>query len=491
MPSATAVLTGVGVALLIGAFFFVNLVPIPWSNSSSNTHNQCNPNCPTPPPTPTTTPANVSLTISKTLVAIKPGGSAQVAYQVTTNQPLNLTADLTKFSANFSTPVSSEGTTAGVLTITAPSSILGGVYPFDVEAVSGNAILAQQSMVLEVTNSSTSQTSTTTTTSSSSTTTQTTTSSNYYFGDVQSYSLSLTRKWIGSDGNVLSGAKLFMEAGGGRGGYASPSQAQGMQLEYVLNITSVPSPNAPSSAQYFVSFESLASSSSVSPVSGSTIATGSGWGLHSFSYEVPLTGGSVVIYLNATNVLDGVINAAAAPQGLPQVWSTAAAQSTVAGYGIIPIELSVTVIGGNTQIFNVKGPYWDYELVPVQSTTTSVATTTTTTTTSSGNVCAAQFITGGGGAPCIQRYNTISPIVYGGPTVYNGQACTILSNGRGEGSCRESLIPVNNLAVRQLSIFGFNTPGMSGWEITTSDLILIVAVISFGFDAYFAIEDHK
>ncbi|MCL4518901.1 MAG: hypothetical protein M1587_06860, partial [Thaumarchaeota archaeon] len=63
--------------------------------------------------------------------------------------------------------------------------------------------------------------------------------------------------------------------------------------------------------------------------------------------------------------------------------------------------------------------------------------------------------------------------------------------GRGEGSCRESLIPVNNLAVRQLSIFGFNTPGMSGWEITTSDLILIVAVISFGFDAYFAIEDHK
>ena len=149
MPSSTAVLTGIGIALLIGGFFFVNLVPIPWSNSSSNSYGSCNPSCPSPPTTPKTTPANVTLSISKTLLNIQPGGTAQVAYQVTTNQPVNLTTDLTKFRASFSTQASSSGTTSGVLTVTAPSSVLPGLYPFDAEAVSGNAILAQQSMVLQ------------------------------------------------------------------------------------------------------------------------------------------------------------------------------------------------------------------------------------------------------------------------------------------------------------------------------------------------------
>ena len=410
----------------------------------------------------------------------------QVAYQVITNQPVNLTTDLTKFSANFSTPVGASGTTSGVLTISAPSTILGGVYPFDVEAVSGDATLAQQSMVLQVTNSSSSSSQTTTTTSQQTTTTSSTAVSDYYFGDVSSYSLSLTRTWIGSDGTVLQQGKLFMLARGGRGSYVSPSQASGLELEYVLNITSTPAPNAAPNAQYFVTFQTLASSSRISPVSGNAIESGSGWQLYSFSYEVPLSGGSVALYLNATNILQGVINAATSPQGLPHSWSTSTAQSTAAGYGIIPVELSITVIGGDNSIFNVKGPVWDYELVPVQSTSEVTTSPTTTTTTSSNSVCGEQFIGfngGTGGVPCVGNSGSTTETVYGGSVQgYCSQP----------GNCQFywSVIPVNNLAVRKLSIFGFDTPGLAGWQITTSDLILVFAALSFAFDIAFTVKDH-
>ncbi len=56
------------------------------------------------------------------------------------------------------------------------------------------------------------------------------------------------------------------------------------------------------------------------------------------------------------------------------------------------------------------------------------------------------------------------------------------------GTTTESI--VNSFSAHQLSLFGFNTPGIPAWTLTTSDLILIFAAMSFGFDTFFTIKDH-
>ena len=56
------------------------------------------------------------------------------------------------------------------------------------------------------------------------------------------------------------------------------------------------------------------------------------------------------------------------------------------------------------------------------------------------------------------------------------------------GATTESI--VNSFQVRQLSLFGFNTPGIPAWTLTTSELILIFSAMSFGFGAFFTIKDH-
>jgi hypothetical protein len=49
---------------------------------------------------------------------------------------------------------------------------------------------------------------------------------------------------------------------------------------------------------------------------------------------------------------------------------------------------------------------------------------------------------------------------------------------------------VSGISAHQLSLFGYKTPGIPVWTLTTSDLILIFAAMSFGFDAFFTVKDH-
>ena len=71
-----------------------------------------------------------------------------------------------------------------------------------------------------------------------------------------------------------------------------------------------------------------------------------------------------------------------------------------------------------------------------------------------------------------------------------GVPLQVVSCNHGTGICTQSVVTVSSFAARQLSFFGFNTPGLPAWAFTTSDAILIIALISFSLDAYFTIKDH-
>lgn len=49
---------------------------------------------------------------------------------------------------------------------------------------------------------------------------------------------------------------------------------------------------------------------------------------------------------------------------------------------------------------------------------------------------------------------------------------------------------ISSFQAHQLSLFGFNTPSIPSWAFTTSNLVLILATVSFMFDAAFTIRDH-
>ena len=66
----------------------------------------------------------------------------------------------------------------------------------------------------------------------------------------------------------------------------------------------------------------------------------------------------------------------------------------------------------------------------------------------------------------------------------------VVSCNHGTGGCTESVVTTSTFSARELSFFGFDTPGMPAWALTTSDLVLIFAVLSFSFDAYFTVKDH-
>jgi hypothetical protein len=65
-----------------------------------------------------------------------------------------------------------------------------------------------------------------------------------------------------------------------------------------------------------------------------------------------------------------------------------------------------------------------------------------------------------------------------------------VSCNHGTGACTESVITTSTFSARELSFFGFNTPGMPAWALSTSDLVLIFAVLSFALDAYVTIKDR-
>src|ERR1039458_3540652 len=66
----------------------------------------------------------------------------------------------------------------------------------------------------------------------------------------------------------------------------------------------------------------------------------------------------------------------------------------------------------------------------------------------------------------------------------------VVSCNHATGICTQSVIQTSTFAARQLSLFGFNTPGLPAWAFDTSNLILVFAVLSFGLDILVTIKEH-
>jgi len=71
-----------------------------------------------------------------------------------------------------------------------------------------------------------------------------------------------------------------------------------------------------------------------------------------------------------------------------------------------------------------------------------------------------------------------------------GVPLQVVSCNHGTGVCTQSVVTVSSFTARQLSFFGFNTPGLPSWAFYTSSLILLFAVISFGLAAYITIKER-
>jgi len=65
-----------------------------------------------------------------------------------------------------------------------------------------------------------------------------------------------------------------------------------------------------------------------------------------------------------------------------------------------------------------------------------------------------------------------------------------LACDHGTGVCSESVVQTSSFAAKQLSFFGFNTPGMPAWALDTSNLVLVFAALSFGLDIAVTLKDR-
>jgi hypothetical protein len=71
-----------------------------------------------------------------------------------------------------------------------------------------------------------------------------------------------------------------------------------------------------------------------------------------------------------------------------------------------------------------------------------------------------------------------------------GVPLQVVSCNQGTGICTQSVVTVSSFTARQLSFFGFNTPGLPSWAFDTSNLVLVFAALSFGLDIAVTLKDR-
>ena len=71
-----------------------------------------------------------------------------------------------------------------------------------------------------------------------------------------------------------------------------------------------------------------------------------------------------------------------------------------------------------------------------------------------------------------------------------GVPLQVVSCNHGTGVCTQSVVTVSSFTARQLSFFGFNTPGLPSWAFDTSNLVLVFAALSFGLDIAVTLKDR-
>lgn len=415
-------------------------------------------NCPPPPPPSGGGAYGYSLSFSKHEYALTLPHELDILFSLSSSSAANLSiTGAESFLSDF-TPnsVANAGSYYSELALT-PIHASPGSYPVDVELVFDNAVLANQTLLIVVSNSSSpsggcsSCTSTTSMTSSTSMISSSNASScagnvsNCYWGAIESYSIHVSRTLVGADGSVISSKSLSFI-----GGNTVPSVTF---VEYNVSITSVPISGI-NPSPYFVTLEILGSGNISSTGGSKSDASGNGWNLYSWTYAVADNGGNVVMYFNTTSALNGeyaALNDHAA--SLPTGWKNNVqniAPSLNTNSPFMDLFLTIQFASYSTGDLNSVYSITDNVQIPIQEAQTQ------TTTQNAAQHCISNL------------YMVVHPCYSLTPQPH-------------------SLVPTTHLSIPIFSA----VPGVSATYIDTSDILVIMAIMSFAFETMIYVREKK
>ena len=214
--------------------------------------------------------------------------------------------------------------------------------------------------------------------------------SSNYFCTEQSFSINITRALIESNGQVYSSTPL-------QSLISTPETPTTPIVEYDTTIQGVPTSTGTGS--FLVTYEVLGTGPISTNAQAQVLTQGTGWKLFEFQQSIPATGGSFVVYMNATDMLwgeyyaglDSNTQSLLSSAGLNgnQIWLLYY-EAQLTGADVVFGQVNIQGCGG---ISSELQYFADALLIPTLSTATvPSATTSYSTTSSDSGGCGYSFI---------------------------------------------------------------------------------------------------